>query len=87
MKVAGASRSVRRCRCGKGLYGPKGRKTLRSRKCVGKGLTEEMHSQALGLNGADIVKRQACYGGSSDLGMHSLSIGSHRNRAREEKDC
>jgi hypothetical protein len=44
------------------------------------------HPQALGLSGADIAKRQTCYGGSSGLGMHSLSIGSHRNHVREEKD-
>lgn len=83
----GSLECVGRCRCGKGLCGPKGRKASRSRRCIGKELAEEIHPQALRLSGADIAKRQACYGGSSGLGMHSLSIGSHRNRVREKKDC
>jgi hypothetical protein len=38
----GSSESVGRCRFGKGLCGPKGRKASRSRRCVGKELAGEM---------------------------------------------
>ena len=79
MKVSGVAASAR-------VFAGR-RKASRSRRCVGKELPEEMHPQALGLSGADIAKRQACYGGSLSLGMHSLSIGSHRSRVREEMDC